>query len=282
MNNGELGGKVAIVTGGASGIGRATVELFVAQGAKVLIVDIDEAAGAQLAADLGAAAAFRRADVSSAEDAQGIVDEAVSRFGGLDVMFNNAGISCRPFPSLLDDDLEDFDRVMRVNVLGPMLGTRNAARAMQAQGRGGVILNNASIAGTLAGIGMLTYRASKAALIQYSKSAAIDLGQYGIRVNCIVPGHVRTPLSSFQAQGAEAEIAAKIAEGVDAAYLRNQALKTRGEPNDVAEAALYLASDRARYITGIVMPVEAGVTAGDPVNHLQEILDARTAVLGHS
>ena len=194
-------------------------------------------------------------------------------------MFNNAGISCKAFPSLLDDDLSDFDRVMRVNVLGPMLGTRDAARVMRRQGRGGVILNNASIAGTLAGIGMLTYRASKAALIQYSKSAAIDLGQYGIRVNCIVPGHVRTPLSSFQAEGAEAGTAARIAAGVDAAYLRNQALKQRGEPGDVAEAALYLASDRARYVTGIVLPVEAGVTAGDPVNHLQEILDVRAAAL---
>lgn len=278
----DLAGKVAIVTGGAGGIGKATVELYAARGAKVVIADVEEAAGRALADQLGDAAAFRRTDVSSPEDMQAVVDLAVERFGGLDVMFNNAGISCKAFPSLLDDDLVDFDRVMRVNVLGPMLGTRNAARVMKARGTGGVILNNASIAGTLAGIGMLTYRASKAALIQYSKSAAIDLGQYGIRVNCIVPGHVRTPLSSFQADGADAEIAQRIAEGVDAAYLRNQALKTRGEPIDVAEAALFLASDRARYITGIVMPVEAGVTAGDPVNHLQEILDVRTAALAVS
>jgi len=279
MSGQDLAGKVAIVTGGAGGIGKATVELFVAHGARVVIADVDVANGEALADRLGDAAVFRRTDTSSPEDAQAMVDLAVSRFGGLDVMFNNAGISCQAFPSLLDDTLEDFDRVMRVNVLGPMLGTRNAARVMKERG-GGVILNNASIAGTLAGIGMLTYRASKAALIQYSKSAAIDLGQYGIRVNCIVPGHVRTPLSSFQAEGAEAEVAARIAQGVDAAYLRNQALKSRGEPIDVAEAALYLASDRARYVTGIVMPVEAGVTAGDPVNHLQEILDVRTAALG--
>ena len=275
----DLAGKVAIVTGGAGGIGAATAELFAAHGAKVVIADIEVAAGEALAARIGEAAVFQRTDTSSAEDVAAAVDLAVSRFGGLDVMFNNAGISCKAFPSLLDDDLSDFDRVMRVNVLGPMLGTRDAARVMRRQGRGGVILNNASIAGTLAGIGMLTYRASKAALIQYSKSAAIDLGQYGIRVNCIVPGHVRTPLSSFQAEGAEAGTAARIAAGVDAAYLRNQALKQRGEPGDVAEAALYLASDRARYVTGIVLPVEAGVTAGDPVNHLQEILDVRAAAL---
>lgn len=273
-----LAGKVAIVTGGANGIGRATAELFVAEGARVVIADVADAAGQALAASLGAAAAYRRCDVGLAEDVQGVVDFAVSHFGGLQVMFNNAGISCNAFPSYLDDTLEDFDRVMRVNVLGPMLGTRNAARHMRANG-GGVILNNASIAGTLAGIGMMTYRASKAALIQFSKSAAIDLGQYGIRVNCIVPGHVRTALSSFQAKGAEDEIAALIEEGVNAAYLRNQPLKRRGEPIDVAEVAAFLASDKARQMTGAVIPVEAGVTAGDPVNHLQEILDVRTAAL---
>lgn len=273
-----LAGKVAIVTGGANGIGRATAELFVAEGARVVIADVADAAGQALAGSLGAAAAYRRCDVGSAEDVQGVVDFAVSHFGGLQVMFNNAGISCNAFPSYLDDTLEDFDRVMRVNVLGPMLGTRNAARHMQANG-GGVILNNASIAGTLAGIGMMTYRASKAALIQFSKSAAIDLGQYGIRVNCIVPGHVRTDLSSFQAKGAEDEIARLIDAGVDAAYLRNQPLKRRGEPIDVAEVAAFLASDKARQMTGAVIPVEAGVTAGDPVNHLQEILDVRTAAL---
>jgi NAD(P)-dependent dehydrogenase (short-subunit alcohol dehydrogenase family) len=278
MSQQDLAGKVAIVTGGAGGIGKATVELFVANGAKVVIADVDADNGQKLADQLGAAAVFHRTDVSSPEDMQAVVDLASSRFGGLDIMFNNAGVSTKPYPSLLDDELWDFDRVMRVNVLGPMLGTRNAARVMK--GRGGVILNNSSIAGTLAGIGMLTYRASKAALIQYSKSAAIDLGQYGIRVNCIVPGHVRTELSSFQAKDADVGAAATIAAGVDAAYLRNQALKMRGEPLDVAEAALFLASDRARYITGIVMPVEAGVTAGDPVNHLQEILDVRATALG--
>ena len=276
----QLAGKVAVITGGAGGIGKATVELFAAEGASVVIADVNDAAGEELAATLGNSTVYSRCDVSDAEQVQAVVDRAVSHFGGIDIMFNNAGISCAPFPSFLDDSLLDFDRVMRVNLLGPMLGTRNAARAMKAQGKGGVILNNASIAGTLAGIGMMTYRASKAGLVQFSKSAAIDLGQHGIRVNCIVPGHIRTPLSSFQASGAEAEVARRIEEGVNAAYLANQPLKRRGDPIDVAEAALFLASDKARQITGIVMPVEAGVTAGDPVNHLQEILDARAAALG--
>lgn len=274
---GQLDGKVAIVTGGASGIGRASVELFVAEGARVVINDVDVARGEDLARELGAAAVFLKGDVASAEDSQAMVDLALSRFGRLDVMFNNAGISCKPVPSLLDDEFVDFEQVMRVNVFGVMLGTRNAARAMKASG--GSIINNASIAGTIAGYAMLTYRASKAAAIHFSKCAAVDLGQYGIRVNCIVPGHVRTPLSSFQEPGVPEETARTIAAGVDAAYLRNQLLKMRGEPNDVAEAALYLASDKSRYVTGIVLPVEAGVTAGDPVNHLREIIEVRTSAL---
>ncbi|MDE8653279.1 SDR family NAD(P)-dependent oxidoreductase [Novosphingobium album (ex Liu et al. 2023)] len=272
----ELAGKVAIVTGGASGIGRATAELFVAEGAKVVIADVQDEAGAALAAALGDAALFRHADVSDPEQVQAVVDFAIERFGGLNVMFNNAGISCAAFPDFLDDTLADFDRVMRVNVLGPMLGTRNAARWMKDHG-GGVILNTASIAGTLAGHAMMTYRASKAALIQFSKSAAIDLARHGIRVNCIVPGHVRTELSSFGEKGADDALAARIAQGVDAVYLSNQLIKRRGDPIDVANLALFLATDKSRHMTGAVLPVEGGVTVGDPVNHLREILDARAA-----
>lgn len=275
---GELHGKVALVTGGAGGIGKATVELFVAEGARVVIADMDEAGGAALAASLGDAAAFIRTDVAQREQVQAAVDLAVSRFGGLHIMFNNAGMSCGAYPDFVDDRLDDFERVMGVNVLGPMLGTQIAARHMKDHG-GGVILQNASIAGILAGYAMMTYRASKAALIQFSKSAAIDLGRYGIRVNCIVPGHIRTQLSSFQ-QGAAQDRLVQLDREIDAVYLSNQILKRRGEPEDCAQAALFLASDRARQITGLVMPVEAGVTAGDPVNHLADIMDARARVLG--
>lgn len=275
----ELAGKVAIITGGASGIGKAAVELFAAEGAKVVVADIQDEAGEALAERLGGAAVFRHVDVGSEADMQAIVDLAVERFGALDILFNNAGMSCGAYPSFLDDRLDDFDRVMRVNVLGPMLGTRNAARVMAASGKGGVILNNASIAGTLAGHGMMTYRASKAALIQFSKSSAIDLARHGIRVNCIVPGHVRTELSSFGEKGADSDLAARIEEGVNAVYLSNQLIKRRGEPEDVAGLALFLASDKSRHMTGTVIPVEGGVTVGDPVNHLEDILDARAAAM---
>ncbi len=274
----ELTGKVAVITGGASGIGRATVELFLREGAKVVIADISDDAGAALAESLGAAAVYLRTDVSSREAVQAAVDLAVSHFGGLDIMFNNAGISCGAYPDFIDDKLDDFDRVMQVNVLGPMLGTQIAARHMKDHG-GGAIVNCASIAGTLAGHAMMTYRASKAGLIQFSKSAAIDLGRYGIRVNCLVPGHIRTPMSSFQ-QGASSEQIDRLEQEVSAVYLSNQILKRRGEPDDCAQAALFLSGQRSRHITGMVMPVEGGVTAGDPVNHLADIFAARASVLG--
>jgi NAD(P)-dependent dehydrogenase (short-subunit alcohol dehydrogenase family) len=276
---GELEGQVAIVTGGAGGIGRASVELFAREGARVVIADIDDSAGAALAERIGGAALYQRTDVSDREQINALIDRAVADFGGMDIMFNNAGIACTAFPHFLDDTLEDFHRVMGVNLFGPMVGTQAAARQMRAQGRGGVVLNNASIAGLLAGQAMMTYRASKAALIHFSKSAAIDLAQYGIRVNCLVPGHIRTPLSSFEEEGADTETAQLLEQAIDAIYLSNQPIKRRGLPEDVAEAALFLVSGRARLITGVALPVEAGVTAGDPVNHLRDIFEARSRLL---
>ena len=127
--------------------------------------------------------------------------------------------------------------------------------------------------------GWHSYRASKAALVQFTKSAAIDLGKHNIRVNCIVPGHIRTELSSFSEKGAEDAAAQRLEKAVDAVYLSNQLLKRRGDPEDAAEVALFLASDKAKYVTGIAMPVDGGVTAGDPVNHLSDIIAARTNAL---
>jgi len=253
----ELAGKVAIVTGGASGIGRATVELFVAEGARVVIGDVDEALGSALAESLGDAAAFQRADVSEAADVQGLVDVAVERFGGLQVMFNNAGISSA-MARLLDNDLSDFTRVMNVNLLGVMLGTQRAGRHMAANG-GGCIINNASLAGLTAGAGVVTYRASKAAVVHFSKSAAIDLAEYGVRVNCVAPAHIATRITSYD---------------MGPVIRLTQPLQRQGVPEDVANAVLYLASDRAAYVTGVVLPVDGGTATGPPASQLQAILAA--------
>ena len=274
----ELAGKVAIVTGGAGGIGRATVELFVREGAKVVIADVDVAAGEQLAASLGGQALFRRTDVAVADEVQELVDCAVESFGGLDIMFNNAGISCAMFDRFLDDELADFHRVMGVNLLGVMLGSQRAGRYMARHG-GGSIINNASIAAHNAGFALMSYRASKAGVVHFSKSIAIDLAEYGIRVNCLLPGHIVTELNSFAAPGSSPEVAQRLQQALDPVWLSNQPLKRRGWPQDVAEAALYLASDRSAQVTGIVLPVDGGITAGDPVNHLHEIMKTRARVL---
>ena len=274
----ELAGKVAIVTGGAGGIGRATVELFVREGAKVVIADVDVAAGEQLAASLGAQALFRRTDVAIADEVQELVDVAVESFGGLDIMVNNAGISCAMFDRFLDDELADFHRVMGVNLLGVMLGSQRAGRYMARHG-GGSIINNASIAAHNAGFALMSYRASKAGVVHFSKSIAIDLAEYGIRVNCLLPGHIVTELNSFAEPGSSPEVAQRLQQALDPVWLSNQPLKRRGRPQDVAEAALYLASDRSAQVTGIVLPVDGGITAGDPVNHLNEIMKTRARVL---
>jgi len=244
----ELSGKVAIVTGGASGIGRATAELFVEEGAKVVIADVDEERGGDVAAKLGAAAVFERTDVSQPDAIQALVDFAVAHFGGLHVMFNNAGISGANRGRFLDDDFRDFERVMAVNLLGVMVGSQRAARHMVDHG-GGSIINTTSIAALMPGGGVMTYRASKAGVIAFSKSIAIDLGEYRIRVNCIAPGLIPTGMTTYE---------------MEPVIRRMQPLQRKGLPADVADAALYLASDRSAQVTGMVLPVDGGTSVGAP------------------
>ncbi len=250
-----LVGKVAIVTGGASGLGRGMVELFVEEGAHVAIADVDREGGEALAAELGAAAAFVPTDVADADQIQGAVDFAIERFGGLHVMCNNAGIG-GSFKRFLDDDFADFDRVMKVNILGVMVGCQRAARYMVNNG-GGAIVNTTSIGGINAGAGVMAYRATKAAVIHVTRSLAVELAQHGIRVNCIAPAHIPTAINAALDQSL-------IVRAM-------QPLQRVGSPRDVAEAALYLASDRAAQVTGIVLPVDGGTTAGSPPRSIKDL-----------
>jgi NAD(P)-dependent dehydrogenase (short-subunit alcohol dehydrogenase family) len=258
---GELADKVAIVTGGASGLGEGLSRRFAAEGAKVLIGDVDTESGKALAADIGPNAHFVEADVSDIEQVSGLVTTAVERFDGLHVMVNNAGVSGTMHFRFLDDDLADFDKVMRVNVRAVMAGTRDAARHMKDHG-GGSIINVASIGGIQAGGGVMTYRASKAAVIQFTKAAAIELAHYEIRVNAIAPGNIRTAIVRKSASGEDLEKLEQFEAKIREQMRNDRPLKREGTADDVAEAALYFATDRSRYVTGTVLPVDGGTVAG--------------------
>ncbi|MGH3557529.1 MAG: SDR family NAD(P)-dependent oxidoreductase [Mycobacterium sp.] len=268
----QLTGKVAIVTGGASGIGAGIVERFLAEGARVVIADVERDRGEDFAAALGADAVFRLTDVADPGQVGALVANAVETFGGLDVMVNNAGVSSRMHRSFLDDDLADFHRVMAVNVLGVMAGTRDAARHMATSG-GGSIINVSSIGGIQAGGGVMTYRASKAAVIQFTKSAAIDLAYYDVRVNCIAPGNIPTPILASSASGKTPEELERFEQVIREQMRADRPLRREGTPDDVAEAALYFAGERSRYVTGTVLPVDGGTVAGKAIRRRSDPLD---------
>ncbi|KWX65531.1 SDR family NAD(P)-dependent oxidoreductase [Mycobacterium sp. NAZ190054] len=265
-----LSDKVAVITGGASGIGAGTARTFLQAGARVVIADIDRERGEALAAELGPDCAFKYTEVAGRDDVTELVAYAVERFGGLHIMMNNAGISGRMQPELLDDDFEDFDRVMRVDLLGVMLGTQIAARHMKDHG-GGSIINTTSIGGIQAGCTVMTYRAAKAGVIHFTKSAAIDLARHHIRVNTIAPGGIPTAILSAATGVDEAD------ESGTTAAIRKEIAAERPLPmtasvDDIAAAAVYLGSDHARYVTGVVLPVDGGMTAGNPRNPLRELM----------
>jgi NAD(P)-dependent dehydrogenase (short-subunit alcohol dehydrogenase family) len=271
---------VAVVTGGAAGLGRGIVERFVKAGARVVVADVDRAAGEATVAAVGQNAVFRQTDVAEPDQVRDLVQFAVDSMGGLDVMVNNAGVAGPMHSGFLDEDFADFDRVMSVNLLGLMVGTQHAARHMAEHG-GGSIINVTSIGGIAAARGQITYRASKAAVIHVTKSVAIDLAEYGVRVNCIAPGHIPTSLlaSAFSGDEADSQVAM-----IRAVMDLIKPLKRQGSPADVAEAALYLASDRSAYVTGIVLPVDGGSTAGTPfkAEDLAKLAAAKNDPAGHS
>ncbi|RRO16871.1 SDR family oxidoreductase [Saccharopolyspora rhizosphaerae] len=261
----ELEGKIAVVTGGAAGLGLAMVERFQAEGAKVVVADIDRAKGAALAEQLGPDVLFVETDVSKSSQVEALVATTVERFGGLHVMVNNAGIPTAMTMRFLDDDLADFQRVIDVDLLGVMLGTQHAGRHMAAHG-GGAIINITSIGGIHAGCAEWSYRAAKAGVAHFSKCVAIDLAREDIRVNCIAPGAVVSDILSTATAQLEPGTAEKLRD-----IMRSiRPLDRQGTPEDIAEAALYFAGERSRYVTGTVLPVDGGMTAGHPNNPLAD------------
>lgn len=268
--SGELAGKFAIVTGGASGMGRETARVFRDEGAQVVIADIQDEQGRAHAEELGASVVYRHCDVSRADDVEALVDFAVDRFGRLDIMFNNAGISgSMQQVDFFDDDFAEFGQVMSVDLFGVMLGCKFAGRAMAGQG-GGAIINTASTAGFFGGYGIPVYRAAKAGVINITQNAAIILGAHGVRVNAISPGPIETPIFLPGIDLPEERLTRLSREIMDV-MVAMQPLKRYGQPVDIANAAVFLGSDRSAQISGQNLTVDGGMTAGDNIDRLVQI-----------
>jgi NAD(P)-dependent dehydrogenase (short-subunit alcohol dehydrogenase family) len=256
---GRLKGKVALITGAARGIGRASVERFVAEGARVLAADIDDEAGRALARAQGESVRYEHADVASEAEVQKAVQACVAAFGRLDCLFNNAGFGA-PRGALETLDLAEYDRMMAVLLRGVFAGFKHAIPVMRAQG-GGVILSTASIAGLEAGFGPHVYSAAKAGVIQLTRTAAQELGPYNIRVNCLCPGGIATAIfgASHGLSAAEAE---QSASALRTLFKKLQPIPRAGLPEDVAAAAAFLASDDASFISGHALVIDGALTAG--------------------
>ena len=253
--SGRMEGKVAVITGGASGMGVATVRRFLAEGARVVVADLNEEVGATAVRDLDAGdrVHFERCDVAEEADVARAVDAAASRFGQLDVVFNNAGVG-GAFGAVTDIEVEDWDYTFAVLVRGVFLGTKHGARQMIEQGWGGSIINTASIAGLSGGAGPLCYSAAKAAVVNLTAAAAIELAAHRIRVNAICPGAILTPLMHGGRPDEVSERMRRVVPWPDGA----------GDPDHIAGAALFLATPDSEYVTGESLVVDGGLTANGP------------------
>jgi NAD(P)-dependent dehydrogenase (short-subunit alcohol dehydrogenase family) len=252
---GRLAGKVAIITGAASGIGRATALLFSKEGANVVLADMSEEALNDVAAAIraqGGEIVARKTNVAVEEEVKELIDFALASYSQVDILCNNAGITSG-YPSVEDEVAEEWHRIFSVNLMGAVFGIKHVARHMQER-RSGSIVNTASVAGIRSGAGGNAYSASKAALINFTKTSACDLGGYNVRVNAVCPGLIETGMTKpvfdyARMAGKEAKLGYRCE------------LRRYGRPEEVAAAILFLASDDASYITGQALPVDGGNTA---------------------
>jgi NAD(P)-dependent dehydrogenase (short-subunit alcohol dehydrogenase family) len=276
---GRLQGRVAIITGGASGIGEATVRLFAAEGARVVVADILDAEGEALAADLQNGVRFRHTDVSQEEDIQATVDYAVEHFGRLHFIFNNAGFG-RPTAPLDEIPLTDYEGHMAVLLRGVFLGMKHAARVMKPQGSGNIV-NTASVAGLQTGHGSILYSTAKAAVIHMTRCAAVELGECGIRVNCLCPGGVATPIFG-KAFGMSQSEAAKRLGVLQERFQSLQPTHRAGQAHDIARAALWLASEESSFVNGHALVVDGGLTCGRSFSEARAFFEGLATAMGAS
>ena len=271
----RLAGKVAIVTGAASGIGAATARRFVAEGAKVLLTDIQDEVGQDLADELGMDAEFRHCNVAREADVESAVASAVERWGRLDIMHNNAGFGgvSGPIEATTADGWASTIDVLLTSVF---YGTKHSTPAIRSGG-GGAIVNTASVCGLQAGIGSHVYTVAKHGVIGLTRSTALELAEYGIRVNAVCPGYIATGLSAGRARSEidEAEMDARLDRARD--WARDaQAINRMGEADDIAAAVAWLASDDSPWVTGTAQVVDGGLLNGRPWRKLpRAITEAR-------
>jgi NAD(P)-dependent dehydrogenase (short-subunit alcohol dehydrogenase family) len=257
---GRLDGKVAVITGATSGIGLSTAEIFVAEGAKVVIAGRRAPEGEALAKRLGAACVFRQTDVTIEAQVQALIGQAVEHFGRIDCLFNNAGGPAQT-GGIEGLEADRFDSAMAMLVRSVMLGMKHAAPHMRRQGSGSII-NNGSIAGRLAGFSSsLVYGAAKAAVIHLTKCVAMELGEFGIRVNSISPGAIATGIFG-KALGLSVEAAEQTPEMLRDVYKTAQPIPRAGLPQDIAHAAVFLASDESSFINGHDLVIDGAITGG--------------------
>src|SRR5215468_6381116 len=273
----RLKGKVALITGGSSGIGEATVRLFVEEGASVMVADIQDDRGKRLAGELGSRAAYVHTDVSQEAQVKAAVDETCRRFGKLDCIFNNAGYG-GVGGKIEAVSAEGFDATIGVLLRGVFLGMKHAAPIMKRQGAGSII-STASVAGLQAGYGPHIYSAAKAAVIHLTRSVAMELGESGVRVNCICPGGIATPIfgKALGLSPDQADATVPLMKGVLEA---SQPIKRAGLPEDIAHAALWLASDESSFVNGHALVVDGGLTGGQPWSETQRARARWRAALG--
>jgi NAD(P)-dependent dehydrogenase (short-subunit alcohol dehydrogenase family) len=275
----RLNGKVTLITGGASGIGEGTARLFIEEGAAVTIADIQDDRGQRLAKELGSRAAYIHADVSREAEVHAAVNAVVERFGRLDCLFNNAG--CGGVQGGIEEiTVAGFDETIGVLLRGVFLGMKHAAPIMKRQGSGSII-STASVAGLRTGLGPHVYSAAKAAVIHLTHSVAMELGENGIRVNCICPGGIATPIFG-KAFGIDADRAVATIPLMKGVLETMQPIRRSGLPEDIAHAALWLASDDSTFVNGHALVVDGGLIGGRQWSEVQQRRGMLRSALGLS